>query len=141
MNLGLFTDLYELRMLQAYWVLTHDEVAVFSLFVRRLPPKRNFLIACGLDDLLAEIEAFRFDADDLAYLATQGFPQYDIVARFSEAQRGFARFPAAGFCNEGGIRVAPSPPLPRHSVTDNRRYGPASGRTTRFETRVSGIPR
>lgn len=45
MNLGLFTDLYELRMLQAYWELNHDELAVFSLFIRRLPPSRNFLIA------------------------------------------------------------------------------------------------
>jgi nicotinate phosphoribosyltransferase len=74
MNLGLFTDLYELRMLQAYWELNHNGIAVFSLFIRRLPPVRNFLIACGLDDLLGEIAGFRFSADDLSYVAAQGFP-------------------------------------------------------------------
>lgn len=42
-ELGLFTDLYELTMLQAY--LEEDTMAnaVFSLFVRRLPSRRNFL--------------------------------------------------------------------------------------------------
>lgn len=74
MNLGLFTDLYELRMLQAYWELDHNGIAAFSLFIRRLPPARNFLIACGLDDLLGEIAGFRFSADDLSYVAAQGFP-------------------------------------------------------------------
>jgi len=69
MNLGLFTDLYEFRMLQAYWELDHDELAVFSHFVRRLPPSRNFLIACGLEDLLGEIEGLGFNEDDCSYLA------------------------------------------------------------------------
>lgn len=74
MALGLFTDLYELSMLRAYWELGIDEVAVFSLFVRQLPPQRNYLVACGIDDLLDQLEDFRFDADDLDYLSTQGFP-------------------------------------------------------------------
>ena len=75
MSLGLFTDLYELTMLRAYWELGLEEEAVFSLFVRRLPAERNFLVACGVVDLLRELETFRFDGDDLAYLASQGFPQ------------------------------------------------------------------
>ena len=33
----LLTDLYELTMLQAYFEEHMNEVAVFSLFVRRLP--------------------------------------------------------------------------------------------------------
>jgi nicotinate phosphoribosyltransferase len=73
-SLGLFTDLYELTMLRAYRAVGFDETAVFSLFVRRLPAARNFLVACGLDDFLAEIEALRFEADDIAYLRAQGFP-------------------------------------------------------------------
>src|SRR5690349_2291166 len=45
----LFTDLYELTMLQAYFEEGQDDEAVFSLFVRRLPERRNFLLACGLE--------------------------------------------------------------------------------------------
>jgi len=44
---ALFTDLYELTMLQAYFEQGMTEEAVLSLFVRRLPPRRNFLLACG----------------------------------------------------------------------------------------------
>ena len=48
-GLALFTDLYQLTMLQAYFEERMTERAVFSLFVRRLPRNRNFLVACGLD--------------------------------------------------------------------------------------------
>ena len=47
----LLTDLYELTMLQAYFEEGMNGTAVFSLFVRRLPPRRNYLVACGLDDV------------------------------------------------------------------------------------------
>jgi nicotinate phosphoribosyltransferase len=46
----LLTGLYELTMLQAHFEEQMGEGAVFSLFVRRLPERRNDLIACGLDD-------------------------------------------------------------------------------------------
>jgi nicotinate phosphoribosyltransferase len=67
-TLGLFTDLYELTMAQAYLAEGMDDRAVFSLFVRRLPPDRNYLIACGLDAVLSEIERLGFTADDLDYV-------------------------------------------------------------------------
>ena len=58
---ALLTDLYELTMLQAYFDEQMHETAVFSLFVRRLPERRNYLLACGLDDVLAFLETLRFD--------------------------------------------------------------------------------
>ena len=67
-HLGLFTDLYELTMLQAYVAEGMAEKSVFTLFVRRLPPHRNFLIACGLDPVLALLEQLRFTDDDVEYL-------------------------------------------------------------------------
>jgi nicotinate phosphoribosyltransferase len=74
-NLALFTDLYELTMLQAYvGEGMHDE-AVFSLFVRRLPERRNFLIAAGLESVLDALEKLRFEADDITYLRSLG--QFD----------------------------------------------------------------
>ncbi len=73
---GLFADLYELTMLSAYDAGHMGESATFSLFVRDLPDCRNFLLACGLDDLLDEIETFRFQSDDIAYLRSLGmFPE------------------------------------------------------------------
>ena len=84
-GIALFTDLYELTMLQAYRELgLAEREAVFSLFVRRLPPERNFLIACGLDRLLGELEALRFGPGDIEYLAAQGFkPDFlDWLAAF-----------------------------------------------------------
>jgi nicotinate phosphoribosyltransferase len=71
-NLGLFTDLYELTMLQAYVERGMDETATFSLFVRRLPERRNYLLACGLDDVLSYLERLRFTREGLDYLASLG---------------------------------------------------------------------
>ncbi len=72
----LLTDLYALTMLQAYFEEGMSEAAVFSLFVRRLPERRNYLLACGLDDVLAFLETLRFDEAALAYL--------DSLGRFSK---------------------------------------------------------
>ena len=73
---GLFTDLYELTMMRAYAALGMAGEAVFSVYVRKLPQERNFLIACGLDELLDEIERFHFSADDIHYLRSLSlFPE------------------------------------------------------------------
>lgn len=73
-DFALLVDLYELTMLQAYLREDMHEEAVFSLFVRRLPDTRNFLVAAGLDDALESIETIRFTAEALDYLAGQ--PQF-----------------------------------------------------------------
>lgn len=71
-NAPLLVDLYELTMAQAYWREGMDAPATFGLFVRRLPPSRNFLLAAGLDTALRFLERFRFDAAALAALAGLG---------------------------------------------------------------------
>lgn len=65
---ALFTDLYQLTMLQAYQAEDMTARAVFSLFVRALPPERNFLIAAGLEDALTYLEALRFGPAARGYL-------------------------------------------------------------------------
>lgn len=67
-NIALFTDLYELTMLQAYWATGMRERAAFSLFFRRLPEHRNYVLACGLDAVLRHLEKLRFTADACAFL-------------------------------------------------------------------------
>jgi nicotinate phosphoribosyltransferase len=71
-ELALFTDLYELTMLQAYFNEEMMEDAVFSLFVRRLPSRRNFLLACGLDTVLGYLENLHFNDENIAYLRSLG---------------------------------------------------------------------
>jgi nicotinate phosphoribosyltransferase len=70
-NIALLTDLYELTMLQAYWREGMSGEAVFSLFVRKLPKNRNYLLACGLDDALRFLEELRFSPRSLEYLASR----------------------------------------------------------------------
>lgn len=69
---GLLTDLYELTMAQSYWRLGMNEVSTFELFVRESPPNRRFFVAAGLEQSLAALEAFRFDADAREYLRSLG---------------------------------------------------------------------
>lgn len=71
-TIALFVDLYELTMAQAYVAEDMHDEAVFSLFVRRLPERRNYLLACGLDDVLAYLEKLRFESDGLDHLQTLG---------------------------------------------------------------------
>jgi nicotinate phosphoribosyltransferase len=69
---ALFTDLYQLTMVQAYLAEGMTDTAVFTLFVRRLPEQRNFLLACGLESVLACLERLRFTEDDVAYVRSLG---------------------------------------------------------------------
>ncbi len=69
---GLFTDLYELTMAQAYYQLGMAGTATFGLFIRQLPPSRGFLVAAGLEDVLDYLERLRFTAEDVDYLRSTG---------------------------------------------------------------------
>lgn len=82
---GLFTDLYELRMAQAY--LEHGKTgeAVFDLHVRELPPGRGLLVSAGIQQALERLDRFTFDDDQLAFLSEQGFSDalLDELSTFS----------------------------------------------------------
>ncbi|MDY7230224.1 nicotinate phosphoribosyltransferase [Hyalangium rubrum] len=71
-DLTLLTDLYEFAMVDAYLDEGMQDEAVFSLFVRRLPSRRNFLLACGLEEALRYLETLRFTPAALDYLASLG---------------------------------------------------------------------
>lgn len=72
---ALFTDLYELTMLGAYYDEGLTGTAVFELYFRDLPANRNYVVAAGLDDVLDYLENLRFREDELEWLA--GFDQFD----------------------------------------------------------------
>jgi nicotinate phosphoribosyltransferase len=64
----LTTDLYELNMIQAYLDRGEDKEAVFEFFVRRLPERRGFMLAAGLDDALTYLETLRFSPAEIDWL-------------------------------------------------------------------------
>ncbi|WP_193367630.1 nicotinate phosphoribosyltransferase [Pelagibius marinus] len=67
----LLTDLYQLNMMQAYEEAGMTEIAVFELFVRRLPETRNFLVAAGLAQVVDFLESAAFDPEEIAWLEDQ----------------------------------------------------------------------
>ena len=66
---ALLTDLYQLTMLQAYFDQDMNDTAVFEFFVRKLPEKRNFLMAAGLEQVIDYLEGLHFTDEELAWLA------------------------------------------------------------------------
>jgi nicotinate phosphoribosyltransferase len=81
---ALVTDLYELTMAAAYQARGIDREATFELFVRRLPAERRFLVAAGLDDALAGLEAWCFSEDECAYLDRLGLFPPGFVDRLAD---------------------------------------------------------
>ena len=106
---SLFTDLYELTMAQAYWQAGVMGEACFSLFVRRLPTNRGYLVFAGLEDMLDALSNLRFSEDDIDYLRSMslfddGFLDYLADLRFTGCARAM---PEASifFANEPVIEV------------------------------------
>jgi nicotinate phosphoribosyltransferase len=119
-ELALFTDLYELTMLQAYFAEEMLEEAVFSLFVRRLPARRNFLLSCGLDTVLGYLEGLRFSDGDVDYLRSLGQFSDPFLAwlrdfRFSGEVRAVAEGTPL-FANEPILEVIA--PLPQAQLIE-----------------------
>lgn len=92
---ALLVDLYELTMVQAYWAEAMHGEAVFSLFVRELPTRRNYLLAAGLGDALNYLTQLRFSPHAIEYL--------DSLNRFD---REFLDW-LAGFRFEGEVWALP----------------------------------
>jgi nicotinate phosphoribosyltransferase len=71
MTSALLTDLYQLTMAHGYFRSgrVRDE-AVFHLFFRKHPFEGGYAIAAGLEAAIEFVEEFRFEADDLEYLAS-----------------------------------------------------------------------
>ena len=106
---ALLTDLYQLSMVQAYLDSGMTDTAVFELFVRKLPKGRNFLLAAGLEQVLAHLEALSFTPAEIAWFERAG----GFNSRFLDYLAGF-RFTGdvhampegtAFFSNEPIIRV------------------------------------
>jgi nicotinate phosphoribosyltransferase len=69
---ALFTDLYELTMAASYFRERMRDDATFSLFVRKLPRHRSFLVAAGLEDVLEFLRQFQFSEAAIRYVRSLG---------------------------------------------------------------------
>jgi nicotinate phosphoribosyltransferase len=62
-------------MAASYFANGMNAAATFDLFVRHLPERRNFLVACGVEDALDYLELIGFEDEGIAYLRSLGmFP-------------------------------------------------------------------
>jgi nicotinate phosphoribosyltransferase len=118
----LTTDLYELNMVQAYLDRGEDKEAVFEFFVRRLPPRRGFLLAAGLDDVLTYLETLRFSSSEIDWLKSTGRFRDNLIDylagfRFSGDVHGIAEGTVC-FPNEPLIRI--TAPLPIAQIVETR---------------------
>jgi len=105
-ELGLFTDLYELSMMQAYQAERMHEEAVFSLFFRRLPANRNFMLACGQQHAASLATRIRFPPGQLHRLAGLDLFQDDFLRWLQDF-----RFTGDIHALEEGTPVFPHEPL------------------------------
>ncbi|MFD1647867.1 nicotinate phosphoribosyltransferase [Haloarchaeobius litoreus] len=74
-GLALFTDRYELAMLQGYHETGHDPLATFDLYFRSLPTDRGYVVAAGLEQALDYVLTLSFDDEELAFLDSLGFSE------------------------------------------------------------------
>ena len=118
----LLTDLYQLNMMAAYLEHGLTGTAVFELFVRKLPSRRSFLMAAGLDQALQFLETVSFtpgNLDEIRGLGqfSESFLAYLRSFRFSgdvDAMREGTVF----FPDEPILRV--TAPLPEAQFVETR---------------------
>jgi nicotinate phosphoribosyltransferase len=109
-------------MIQAYLDKGEDKEAVFEFFVRRLPPRRGFLLAAGLDDALDYLETLRFSAAEIDWLKSTGrfrdnlldyLKNFRFTGDVHAIPEGSVCFP-----NEPLIRI--TAPLPQAQLVESR---------------------
>jgi nicotinate phosphoribosyltransferase len=103
------TDLYELTMAAGYWAERRDERAVFELFFRRLPERRNYMIAAGLESVVDYLENLRFTREEIEYL--RGLPVFSSTpSQFFDALSEL-RFTGDLWAMPEGTPVFPNEPM------------------------------
>jgi len=103
---ALLTDLYELTMIQGYYLQENNPDVVFEMFFRRNPFSGGYSIFAGLDDLLRRLTELSFSESDITYLRGTGMFKEDFLAFLA----GF-KFTGDLYSVDEGAVVFPSEPL------------------------------
>jgi nicotinate phosphoribosyltransferase len=73
-NSGLYTDMYELVMAEAYFKEKRQDQSVsFDYFFRKNPFGGGYVIFCGIGELLPIIGSFHYNKNEIDWLNKQGF--------------------------------------------------------------------
>ena len=109
-------------MIQAYLDHGDVETAVFEFFVRKLPARRGFLMAAGLEQALDFLENLRFSAEEIDWLArTRRFDQNLLAQLATFRFTGDVHAMPEGrifFANEPILRV--TAPMPQAQLAETR---------------------
>ena len=107
---GLLTDLYELTMAAGYYEAgKSQEKATFELSFRRLPPKRNFIVAAGLAQAVDFLLGLSYTTEEIEYL--RGLVQFrQVSGSFFQYLRNF-RFTGDVFAVPEGTPLFPGEPF------------------------------
>ena len=103
---ALLTDLYELTMTQAYFREGMKGEATFSLFVRREPEDRGYMVAAGMEDAADFLASFRFTAEEIDHLGSLDRFSPDFLAHLADL-----RFSGAAWAMREGRVCFPEEPL------------------------------
>ena len=105
----LMTDLYQLTMMQGYWLAgIHRREACFDYFFRLNPFGGGYVVFAGLEDVLRFLKRLRFSPSDLAYLESLDLFRKD----FLDYLRSF-RFSGDVYSVPEGTLVFPLEPIVR----------------------------
>jgi len=105
---GLFTDFYELTMMQGYFLSDNNPEVVFDMFYRTNPFGGGYAVFTGLEEFLKALEDFRFSKEDVEYLRS--------LHQFSEPFLSYLesyRFTGSVWAMKEGSVVFPQEPLVR----------------------------
>lgn len=104
------TDLYQLTMAAAYFHRGHKDVRVTcEAFLRRLPPRRAFLVMAGVPRLVEYLADLAFTDDDIRFLSTLPALAHTMTPDFVAYLRAFRFTGDVWVAPEGSLIFADEP--------------------------------
>lgn len=79
-NLTMMTDLYELTMMQGYFLNGNNDTVVFDMFYRTNPSGSAYAITCGLAQVIDYVKNLSFSYDDIDYLRSLHIFREDFLS-------------------------------------------------------------
>lgn len=131
---ALFTDFYQLSMMQGYFFSKPKEVAVFDMYFRKAPSGGAYAILCGINEVIEYIQELKFSPDDIAYLKNSGY----FKDEFLEYLKGFKFSGEIYAIDEGSIVFAHEPLIRvRANILEAQLIETAILNTVNFQTLIA----
>lgn len=105
---ALLTDLYELTMMQGYYLQENNPRVSFDMFFRRNPFSGGYSVFAGLDDLLDTLQHFSFKPDQIEYLHSLSLFRKEFLDHLEDF-----RFTGDIYAMDEGSIIFPGEPIVR----------------------------